>query len=97
MCGAEVNAPDIAVGMRSTDYFARHDPVMAAILGCWSGAPAAPSGSAIVVNGASFRVDQGVAPGSIAAVFGSFSQTPDQVLVENVAARIAAAASSITR
>ena len=31
------------------------------------------------------RVDQGVAPGSLASAFGTFSQTPDQVAVNGVA------------
>ena len=79
--------PEIAISTRSTDYFARHDPVMAAILGRSSGAPAAPAGDAIVVNGASFRIDQGVAPGSLAAVFGNFATTPDQVLIDGAASR----------
>jgi uncharacterized protein (TIGR03437 family) len=74
--------PDIAVSTRSTDYFARHDPVMAAMLGRSGNAPPAPAGDAIVVNGASFRTDQGVAPGSLAAVFGSFTASPDQVAID---------------
>jgi len=87
-------APDIAVGIRSTDYFARFDPVMAAILARSGGAPAAPSGNVIAVNGASFRPDQGVAPGSVAAAFGAFSTLPGQVLVAGSAAQIAAASAS---
>jgi uncharacterized protein (TIGR03437 family) len=86
--------PDIAVGMRSTDYFARHDPVLAAILARTQALPAAPTGSAIAVNGATFRADQGMAPGSFASVFGAFSTTPDQVLVGGAAATIVAAAAS---
>ena len=81
-------APDIAIGIRSTDFFARYDPVMGAILARTDQAPAAPSGDAIAVNGASFRADQGLAPGSYAAVFGSFGQTPDAVLVAGLAAQI---------
>ena len=80
--------PDIAITTRSTDYFARHDPVLAAILGRSNGAPAAPSGDAIVVNGASFRADQGVAPGSLAAVFGNFAITPDQVAVDGAPSQV---------
>jgi uncharacterized protein (TIGR03437 family) len=80
--------PEIAISTRSTDLFARHDPVMAAILARATGAPAAPSGNAIVVNGASFRVDQGVSPGSIAAVFGSFGVTPDEVQIDGKAAKV---------
>jgi uncharacterized protein (TIGR03437 family) len=76
--------PDIPVGLRSSSYFARYDPVMAAIL-ARTGAPSAPpSGGAITVNGASFRADEGIAPGSFASVFGAFSSTPDQVLVAGV-------------
>ena len=86
--------PDIAVSTRSTDFFARHDPVMAAILARTAVPPAPPTGTAIAVNGASFRTDQGIAPGSFAAAFGAFSKTPDQVLVAGAAARIVAAAST---
>ncbi|HLK65781.1 MAG TPA: hypothetical protein VKU19_20220 [Bryobacteraceae bacterium] len=81
-------APDIAIGIRSTDFFARYDPVMGAILARTDQAPAAPSGDAIAVNGASFRAEQGLAPGSYAAVFGSFGQVPDGVLVAGIAAQI---------
>jgi uncharacterized protein (TIGR03437 family) len=84
-------APDIAIGIRSTDFFARYDPVMGAILARTDRAPAAPSGDAIAVNGASFRVEQGLAPGSYAAVFGMFGQPPDGVLVAGIAAQIVSA------
>jgi uncharacterized protein (TIGR03437 family) len=87
-------APDVAVPMTSADYFARHDPVMAAVIARWKGAPAAPSGSAIVLNAASYRVEQGIAPGSFAAAFGSFGKTPDQVLVNGQPATISAAATT---
>ena len=87
-------APDVAVPLTSADYFARHDPVMAAVVARWKGAPAPPSGSAIVLNAASFRVEQGIAPGSFAAAFGSFGQTPDQVLVNGQPASISAAAAT---
>lgn len=86
--------PDIWVHIRSTDYFARYDPVMAAILSRSNGPPAAPSGNAVVVNAASFRADQGLAPGSYAAVFGSFGEVPDQVLISGIAGHIVAAAPS---
>ncbi|SPE39466.1 conserved exported hypothetical protein [Candidatus Sulfopaludibacter sp. SbA3] len=86
--------PDIPISTRSTDWFARFDPVMAAILARSSGPPAPPSGTAITVNAASFRTDQGVAPGSFAAVFGAFGQTPDQVLVGGVAGKIVSAAAT---
>jgi len=84
-------APDVLVPLTSADYFARHDPVMAAVLARWKGAPAAPSGSATVLNAASDRVEQGVAPGSLASAFGSFGAVPDQVLVNGKAATISAA------
>jgi uncharacterized protein (TIGR03437 family) len=80
--------PDIRIGMRSTDYFARHDPVLAAILARTEAMPASPSGTAIVVNGASFRADQGVAPESFASAFGAFSKTPDEVRVDGAPARV---------
>jgi len=87
-------APDVAVPLTSADYFARHDPVMAAVIARWKGAPAAPTGGAMVLNAASFRVEQGIAPGSFAAAFGSFGQTPDQVLVNGQQASILAAAAT---
>jgi uncharacterized protein (TIGR03437 family) len=46
------------------------------------------------VNAASFRTDQGIAPGGIATAFGSFSQTPDQVQVNGVAGQLLGAVSS---
>ncbi len=86
--------PDIAVGMRSTDYFARFDPVIAESLARWSGATSAPSGNAVVVNGASFRVEQGLAPGSFASVFGAFGQAPDQVVMGGQPGQVLAASTS---
>jgi len=77
--------PDVTISTRSTDFFARYDPVLGAILGRVGGVPPAPSGNVITVNGASFRADQGIAPGSFATAFGSFSQTPDQVTVNGIA------------
>jgi len=87
-------SPDIRIGLRSTDYFARYDPVLAAILARTDAVPAAPSGAVVVVNGASFRADQGLAPGSFASAFGAFSQTPDAVVVNGVAAQITGGSSS---
>ena len=55
-------APDIVIGTRSTDFFARYDPVMGAILARTDHEPAAPSGDAIAVNAAGFRAEQGLAP-----------------------------------
>jgi uncharacterized protein (TIGR03437 family) len=86
--------PDIPVTIRSTDYFARHDPAMAAVLARMATPPAAPTGSAIAVNAASYRTDQGIAPGSFAAVFGAFGQVPDVVTVGGVASQIVSAAPS---
>ena len=70
--------PDIPINTRSTDYFARFDPVMAAILARSPGPPPAPGGSVITVNGASYRTDQGVSAGSLAAAFGQFSSDLDE-------------------
>ncbi len=86
--------PDIAIGTRSTDFFARHDPVMAAILARTGSMPPAPTGSALAVNGASFRSDQGLAPGSFATVFGSYSQVPDQVMVAGIPGQVVSSATS---
>ncbi|HEY6390013.1 MAG TPA: hypothetical protein VIX89_01975, partial [Bryobacteraceae bacterium] len=80
--------PDVAIPFRASDYFARHDPIMAAIVARFEGAAPAPSGSAIAVNGASFHVEQGLAPGSFASVFGSFSAAPDGVQVNGQSGRV---------
>jgi uncharacterized protein (TIGR03437 family) len=80
--------PDIGVGVRSTDYFARHDPVLAAILARADVLPAAPSGSVIVLNGATRRSEQGLAPGSFATAFGAFLQKPDEVRINDITAQI---------
>jgi uncharacterized protein (TIGR03437 family) len=87
-------APDIAIPIRSTDYFARFDPVMAAILARAHGAPPPPSGNVITVNAASFRLEQGIAPGSLAVAFGTFSTIPDQVLVSGTASQALSATPS---
>jgi uncharacterized protein (TIGR03437 family) len=86
--------PDIAIPVRSTDFFARFDPVLAAIIARSAGAPTPPSGNAIVVNGATFRSEQGLAPGSFASVFGLFPDTVDAVLVNGQPGRIVSAAAS---
>jgi uncharacterized protein (TIGR03437 family) len=86
--------PDVAVPFISSDYFARHDPVMAAVLARWSGSPPPPSGTAIVVNGASFRLEQGLAPGEFAVAFGAFSAVPDQLLVNGQTAELLGATAS---
>jgi len=67
--------PDVFVPVISSDYFARHDPVLAAALARSGNPPAPPTGNVRVVNGASFRVEQGVAPGSLASIF-----EPDAIL-----------------
>lgn len=86
--------PDIPISTRSTDYFARFDPVMAAMLARSPGPPLGPTGDAITVNGASFRTDQGVAPGAVAAVFGQFPAVPDGVLVAGAASQVLSASTS---
>ena len=86
--------PDIAVPVRSTDFFARHDPVVAAILARWPGAPPAPSGNVIAVNGASLRADQGVAPGSLAAALGSFPDNGIEVRVNGQAVQVVSMSAS---
>ncbi|MBV8844025.1 MAG: hypothetical protein JO307_14550 [Bryobacterales bacterium] len=86
--------PDVAVAMRSTDFFARFDPVLGAILARSNGAAPPPSGNVFVLNGASFRTEQGVAPGSFASGFGSFEQVPDQVLIASTSGHIASASVS---
>lgn len=80
--------PDIAIPMRSTDFFARYDPVLAGIVAKSAGSPPAPSGNAIAVNGASFRVEHGLAPGSFASVFGVFPDSVDGVVVNGQAGRV---------
>lgn len=84
----------MAISIRSSDYFARYDPILGAILGRSNGVPLPPSGNVITVNAARFRLDQGIAAGSIATAFGSFSQTPDQVLVNHAAGQLLGATSS---
>lgn len=86
--------PDVATPVRASDYFARHDPVMAAIVARSEGAAPAPSGGAIAVNGASFHVEQGLAPGSFASVFGIFSAAPDGVQVNGQSGRVTSAGPS---
>jgi uncharacterized protein (TIGR03437 family) len=86
--------PDIAVPVRSTDFFARFDPVLAAILARWQGAPPAPSGSVITVNAASLRAEQGLAPGSLAAALGSFPDNLDTVTVNGQGCQVVSASAS---
>lgn len=81
-------APDVQVANRSTDYFARHDPVMAAMIARSGAPPPPPAGSAVVVSAASFRTDQAIAAGSYAAAFGSFPANVDSVFVDGQKAQI---------
>ena len=59
--------PDRSVKFYSRDYFARHDPFLAAALADVTPAPVA-AGTAPLVNGATFRPGP-VAPGSLATLF----------------------------
>ncbi|MFB3779562.1 MAG: hypothetical protein ACE141_18225 [Bryobacteraceae bacterium] len=84
--------PDLPVELRSTDYFARHDPVLAAVMAHAPAVLTAPSGTALVVNSASFRRETGIAPGSFASAFGAIPSGTIQVTVDGRAATIVAAA-----
>ena len=69
-------APDVNIPIRSTDYFARFDPVMAAILARSSSLPVSPATASVtIVNAASSHIEQGIAPGSLATAFGTFSNS----------------------
>lgn len=81
---------DIAAPVASTDYFARHDAMLAAVLARASAPPAAPTGNAIVVNSASFRTGTGIAPGSFASAFGTFPSGTLSLLVNGTAAGVIA-------
>ncbi|MBV9744426.1 MAG: hypothetical protein JO099_11730 [Acidobacteriia bacterium] len=83
--------PQIPVSNRSTDYFARYDPVLGAIFAESSAPPASPSGGTLVVSAASFRTDAGVAPGSLAAAFGTFPANVDEVFINGAQAQIVTA------
>jgi len=86
--------PDVPVSIRSSDYFARYDPVLAAILGRWPGPATPPSGDFITVNAATFRSEQGIAPGSLAAAVGSFGANVDAIQVNGESAAVLAAGPS---
>jgi hypothetical protein len=75
--------PDVPVPIYSSDYFARHDPVVAAILA--DAGREAEAGTMAVVNAASFRGP--VAPDSIASAFGGWGEGVD-VSVNGVAATV---------
>lgn len=84
-------APGLAVPLPSTDYFARHDPYLAAVFAGAGAFPAPPAGEVLVVNGASFRPETGIAPGSFAAAFGLFAEPPAAVEVNGVAVPVVGA------
>ena len=65
--------PDVLVPVYSYDAFARHDPVLAAVLADSQGYPPQEDSPVAVLNSASFRVGTAVAPGSLASAFGDFS------------------------
>jgi hypothetical protein len=75
--------PDVPVAIQSSDYFGRHDPVVAAILADAGREPEA--GTLAVVNAASFRGP--VAPDSIASAFGEWDEGVD-VSVNGTAATV---------
>jgi uncharacterized protein (TIGR03437 family) len=64
--------PDVSVPIYSADYFARHDPFVAAALGDVAQVDATSSGNLTVVNTGGYRVGMPVAPGSLAAALGSW-------------------------
>jgi uncharacterized protein (TIGR03437 family) len=86
--------PDLNIAVRSTDFFARYDPVLAAILARTDEPADPPQGNVIAVNGATFRIEHGLAPGSYAAGFGAFGSVPEEVLVNGEAAKITGASVS---
>jgi uncharacterized protein (TIGR03437 family) len=86
--------PHLPVAVRSTDYFARHDAVLAAAIAHVAEPPAAASGDAVVVNGASFRREHGIAPDSLASAFGVFPAGAVQVSVNGRSARVLASTAS---
>jgi hypothetical protein len=75
--------PDVPVPMYSSDYFSRHDPVLAAALA--GAAPPLGGGTIGLVNAASFRGP--VAPGSLASAFGDWGEGAE-VTVDGIAARV---------
>jgi uncharacterized protein (TIGR03437 family) len=83
--------PDLAIDVRSTDYFARHDPVLAAALAHALPRPAAPNGRAMVVNSASLRYETGIAPGSLASALGAFPTDNLELTVNGASAQLLAA------
>jgi uncharacterized protein (TIGR03437 family) len=80
--------PDVTVPFYSADYFARHDPFLAAALANSATRPAALTDAISVVNAATFRAGDPVAPGSIAALFGDFSISSPQILINGFASPV---------
>lgn len=72
----EAVMPDTPVLLSSADYFARHDPVLVAVLAGSPGDTARWTGSVATFNGASFRDGAPLAGGSLATMFGDFSSLP---------------------
>ncbi len=85
--------PDVAISTVSSDFFARHDPVLAAIF-ARAAVPPPPSGDVITVSAASFRAAQGLAPGSIAAAFGTFPNGADELDLNSQSTQLFAATTS---
>jgi hypothetical protein len=83
--------PDIVSPVQSTDYFARHDAILASVLVRATGAPGP---DAIVVSPASFGTGTGIAPGSFASAFGTFPSGDPNLLVNGEALKLVAATTS---
>lgn len=66
--------PNVRLWQRSTDYFTRHDPWLALVLNRVPRLPEDLEGDVTVVNSASLRREQGLAPGSFATAFGDFPE-----------------------
>jgi uncharacterized protein (TIGR03437 family) len=87
--------PDVNVPLASADYFARHDPFLAAALAdARSTNPIPPGGDLTVANAATLRADLPVAPGSLASAFGNFPGDASglQLLVNGTPASLIAVA-----
>jgi uncharacterized protein (TIGR03437 family) len=86
--------PQIMVSNRSSDYFARYDPVLGAIFARSGVSPPPPSGATVVVNAANFRADAGITPGAYAAAFGTFPVNVDGVFINGAPTQIVIATAS---
>jgi uncharacterized protein (TIGR03437 family) len=82
--------PDIPVTVRAADWFARHDAVLAAALANVEPAavPQAADSAVRVVNGASQRADEFIAPGSLASVVGVLPAAPGEVAIDGRRAEV---------